>query len=95
MGPFIKLTTYSKEYRIQNTSQTHVHKITKLPVFSHGAGRNDFSRPKSSGERPAQLSVLLSQSVVNWPKYSAAIWPLCKNLSKLDQFFLSFQSKNP
>jgi hypothetical protein len=59
-------------------------------------GRNDFLAPKSSGERPAQLSVLLSQSVVNWPKYSAADLknrPLCKNLSKLDQFFNNFRVK--
>jgi hypothetical protein len=30
---YIRLTTYSTEYRIQNTSETHVHKITNVPVF--------------------------------------------------------------
>ncbi len=37
-GPFTckKLTTYTtynSEYGIQNTSETHVHKITNAPVF--------------------------------------------------------------
>jgi hypothetical protein len=34
------------KYRIQNT-ETHVHKITKVPVFFNGVEYNDFEAGKS------------------------------------------------
>ncbi len=43
---YIKLITYSTEYRIQKT-ENHVHKINNVPVFYRALGLNDFDAGKS------------------------------------------------